>query len=145
MAAVRMVEVSVDEVVDVIAMRNRFVAAAGAMPMAGIVSGASMIRRASRRIGGAHFDHVFIDLITVRLMQVAVVQVVHVIAVLDRGVATTGAMDMGVACMDLMFVRHGMTPCLIQGLPGGFRRAGVSLACASALKTISVTCASASA
>lgn len=46
MAAVRVMEMPVDEIVDVVAMRHRFMAAAGAMLMTGLVTGAGMIRRA---------------------------------------------------------------------------------------------------
>ena len=46
MVAVRVVKVAIDQIVRVIAMRNRLVAAARAMHVLGIVSRAAMVRRA---------------------------------------------------------------------------------------------------
>lgn len=108
MAAMRVMEMSVDEIVDVISVRNRFMAATGTMLMPGLVTGAEVIRRTSRRIGVTHLDHVLIDVIAVRLMQVAVVQVVDVIAVLDGDMAAAGAVNVGMTLMNSMFVRHRM-------------------------------------
>lgn len=107
MACVRVMEVPVDEIVDVIAMRDGFMTAASAMPVSGVVAGAGVARRAGSRIGAAHFDHVLIDMIAVRLMQVAVVKIVYVIAVLDGDMATARSVNMRVALMDLVFLRHG--------------------------------------
>jgi len=63
MAAMRVMEVTVDKIVYVISVRDRFVATARAMPMAGIATRASMIRRAGR-------EHVLVDVIAMQLMQV---------------------------------------------------------------------------
>lgn len=108
MAAVRVMEMAIDEIVDVIAMGNCLMAASRAMLVTGFVTGAEVIRRASRRIGLTHLDHVLVDMIAVRLMQVAVVQVVDMVAVLDGDMAAAGAVNVSVAFMDSMFVRHGM-------------------------------------
>ena len=89
---VRMVQMAIDEVIDVVAMRHRFVAAAGAMHVAVAV----MVGGADVRVGGADGDGVFIDVVAVRVVQVAVVQVINVAFVLDGGVAA--------ACAVLVFV-----------------------------------------
>lgn len=111
MAAVRVMEMPADQIVDVIPMGNGFVPASGAMLMGCVVSRAGMIGRAACRVHRAHLDHVLIYMIAVRLMEVPVVQVVDVLAVLDGNMSAAGSVNVGVALVDLMFVRHGiMTP-----------------------------------
>jgi len=105
-AAMRVMEMSVDEIVDVVAMRDGLVAATSSMPVSGIVTGADVAGCTSRRIGAAHFDHMLIEMIVVRLMEVAVVKIVHVIAVLDGDMAATGSVNMVMPLVNLMFVRH---------------------------------------
>ena len=59
--AVRMVEASVDQVIKVVSMRNRLMATAWAMPMRLIMSGSAVLWIAPIGIGGASFNHVFIN------------------------------------------------------------------------------------
>ena len=89
--AVRVVQVAIDEVVNVVAMRHRFMTAAGAVNVPGFVAAAVVVGRAGVRVGGADGDAVFIDVVAVRVVQVAVVQVVNVAVVLDGGVAAARA------------------------------------------------------
>jgi hypothetical protein len=51
MAAMGVMEVSIDQVVHVIAMRNRFVATSGPMHVGSIMTPAAVLRRAPVRIG----------------------------------------------------------------------------------------------
>ena len=81
--AVRVVQVANNEVVGVVAMRYGFVSAAGAVYMSRFVAVAVMIWGADVRVGGADGDAVFIDVVAVRVVQVAVV--------LDGGVAAARA------------------------------------------------------
>lgn len=104
--AMGMMEVPVDEVVDVVPMRNGLVSATRSMLVTGVVTRAGMIRSAGGGIGRADLEHMLVDVIAVRLMQVAVMQVVHVIAMFDCDVAAAGAVNMGMPFMDSMFVRH---------------------------------------
>ena len=60
--AVRMVQMPIDEVVDVVAVGHRFVSASRTMCMIGIVSRAPMLRCAVGRIGVTDFQHVFLNL-----------------------------------------------------------------------------------
>ena len=89
--AVRVVQVPIDEVIDVVAMWHRFVTAAGAMDVSCFVAAAVVVGRAGVRVGGADGDAVFIDVVAVRVVQVAVVQVIDVAVVLDGGVAAARA------------------------------------------------------
>jgi len=94
--AVRVVQMTINEVVRVVAMRYGFVSAAGAVYMSRFVAVAVMIWGADVRVGGADGDGVFIDVVAVRMVQVSVVQVINVAFVLDGGVAA--------ACAVLVFV-----------------------------------------
>ena len=89
--AVRMMQMAIDEVIDVVAMRHRFVAAARAMHVAGFVAVAVMVGGADVRVGGADGDGVFIDVVAVRVVQVAAVQVINVAFVCDGGVTAIRA------------------------------------------------------
>lgn len=82
--AVRMMEMTVDEIIDVIAVRHRFMAASRTVNMARLMAAA--VSGTYIWIGRAHFEPVFVHMITVRVMQVAVVQIVDMIAMRDRGV-----------------------------------------------------------
>jgi hypothetical protein len=90
--AVRMVQVAVDEIVDVIPMRHRFMAAPRSVNVARIVAAAA--RRALVRIFGAHFEPVLVYMIGVRMMQMTIMQIINVIVVLDCSMSTVGAMLM---------------------------------------------------
>jgi hypothetical protein len=91
MVAMRVVQMAVDQVVDVVAMRYGLVAAARAVHVAGFVPGAAVGRGADRGVAGADLDHVLIDMVAMGVVQVAVVQVVHVVAVAHGGMAAAGA------------------------------------------------------
>jgi hypothetical protein len=71
MAVVRVMQPSVHEIIDVIAMRYAFVSAARTVRMRAPCRG-----RAARRVGVADFDQVFVDMISMHVMQVAVVQII---------------------------------------------------------------------
>jgi hypothetical protein len=105
-AVVRVVEMAVDQVIGVIAVRHAGMAAAGAMDVTGGVAGAPVVGRALGRIGRVDRDRAFVDVIAVDLVQVAVVQVVDVAGVLDREVAAVGAVNMIMGCVN--GVRHGL-------------------------------------
>lgn len=92
-AAVRMMQVSAHQVVHMVAMRDRFVSAAGAMLMACIVPVAPMAWRALRRIGCAHLEDMFVEMVTVRMVQAAVVQIVNMSAVLHGEMPAILSMD----------------------------------------------------
>jgi hypothetical protein len=78
--AVRMMKMPVDEVVDMIAMRNRFVTTA--------------VRRTLIGIFCAELDPMFVYMIAVRMVQMAIMDIVDVVAMLDCGVSTARAMLM---------------------------------------------------
>ena len=93
-AVVGMVEVAVDEVVDVIPMRHRRVAAAGAMHMTWRMPGTPVRRGAVSGVVLVHIDDMLVDVILVGVVEVAVVEVVDVIVVLDRQMSAVRSVDM---------------------------------------------------
>jgi hypothetical protein len=74
MIAVRMMQPSVHEVIDVVAVRDGFVTAPRAVRM----PRTSHVRRALRRVCLADRQHMLIDVVVMRVVQVAVVQIVDV-------------------------------------------------------------------
>ena len=102
---VRVVESPADEVVDVVAVRHGLVTALGAVSVGGVaVHGVGV----AGRMRLVHRDHVLVHVLVVGMVQVAVVQVVDVIAVTDGGVTTAGTVAVLVGTfVDL--VGHGST------------------------------------
>ena len=96
MVAVRMMQVAVDQIIDVIAVRHRLVPTARAVHVTRLVARALVIGRAAVRIALRHLDHVLVDVIPMRVMQVTVVDVVDMITVAHGRVAAVGAVLMRV-------------------------------------------------
>jgi hypothetical protein len=94
--AVRMMKMSAHQVVHVVAMRNRFVAAARPVFMCGFVGAALVVGRAFGRVLSGHRNGVIVDVAFVGMMHVPVVQVIGVSIVFDGGVAAILAVDVGV-------------------------------------------------
>jgi hypothetical protein len=94
MIAVRMMEMAVHEVVHVIAVRHCFMPATRAVHVSWLMSPAAVAWRALVRVFRAHFDHMLIDMIAMGMMEMAIVQVVHVVAMTNGGMATAGAVLM---------------------------------------------------
>ena len=92
--AVRMVQVAVDEIVNVVPVRHCRVAAVQAVNMARSVVVAVVIANAAVGIGRRHFEDALVDVIAVRVMQMAVMQIVDVAIVFDRQVAAARTMLM---------------------------------------------------
>lgn len=90
--AVRMVKMAVDQVIDVVTMGHRLVPAVGAVNVTPFVAGTGMLGRALGGIGAGDVQHVLLDLpVSTDMMHVTVVEVVHVVAVLDSRVLTVGS------------------------------------------------------
>ena len=106
MVAVRMVKVAIDEIVDMVAVRDSLMSASWSVHMARLVSGTTVVRRATIRIFGRHFNGVFVHVIGMRVVQMPVVQVVDMIAVAHRRVSAgrtmlmrvIGVMRLGALC-----------------------------------------------
>jgi hypothetical protein len=101
-AVVNVMKVVFDDVVDVIAVRNRLVSASSPVDVVGRVAAAHVPGLAPRRMGGIDREHALVDMAAVRVMEVTVVQVVDVALVLDRDVTARSAMDVVVPIVDRM-------------------------------------------
>ena len=105
--AVRMMKASVHQVIHVITMRNGSVAAIGAVNVLPVVAFGA--KRAFVGIRGADGDSVFIHVVAMRMMQMAVMKIIHVVAMHDGNVSATFAMDVGmigVSCARLRFAHR---------------------------------------
>jgi hypothetical protein len=92
--AVRMVQVSVDQIIGVISMRHHFVTAARSVPMSRVVSAAAVLRGAPIGIRFAYFNYMFVNVIFMRIMEMTVVKVVDVAVVPNRDMTAVGSVDM---------------------------------------------------
>ena len=92
-AVVLVVQVPVDEVVDVIAVRDRLVAAVRPVHVGGFVTVARVAGTAGVRMAVVDAEHVIVDVVAVRVSQVAVLDEVDVALVDDGDVPAAGAVD----------------------------------------------------
>lgn len=104
--AIGMMEVAIDQVIDVVSVGNGRVPAVGSVLVTGGVSAAIVACGAACWIGGVHLQRVFVHMILMRGVQVAVVQVVGVTVVLDRGMAAALAVLMGMILVNFVLSWH---------------------------------------
>lgn len=91
--AVRMMQVPVDHIVDMIAVRHGGMAARRGVCVSGVVSAAAMAWGAVGGIRGRHVDHMLDDRAVLLVMEMPVVQIVGVSVVLYGGVTAARAVD----------------------------------------------------
>jgi hypothetical protein len=106
MIAVGVVEMAADQVVDVTVVRNRLVPAALAVDVLGLVGFAVVVGSASLRVLGVDREDVLVDVVSVGVMEVAVVQVIDVVAVLHRRVSAAGRVPVLVMFVDLVIAHE---------------------------------------
>jgi hypothetical protein len=97
------VQVTVHQVIRMIAMGDGFMPAVGSMPVAGFVSPAVVIGRAIGRVPAVHLEPVIVDVILMGMVHVPVVQIVGVPVVHHGCMPAAGAMfvrmvRVGVVC-----------------------------------------------
>jgi hypothetical protein len=106
-----MMQVTVDQIIDMIAVRHRLVPAAGTVLVSRLVALAAMLRRAAVGIAGRDLYDVLIDVIAMGMVQVPVVKVVGVVAMPNGGVSAVGPVLMRVIGVVGMRARgHGWPP-----------------------------------
>lgn len=74
--AMGMMQVPVNQVIHMVAVRNLLMPASGAVDMASIMPGTSVIRGALDRIRGTDLQHMLVNMRTVNVVQMAVVQII---------------------------------------------------------------------
>ncbi len=92
-AAVGVMKVPRDEIVDVIPVRQRLVSAALAVLVSGGVPTAGVVRHAPIGIGPADRQAMVVDMPVVQVVQVPVVEIVSVALVADRRVTAARAVN----------------------------------------------------
>jgi hypothetical protein len=107
---VRVVQVVSHEVVHVVAVRHRLVAAPVPVPMAALMTVAAMLGRAPCGIVTVHVQRVLDHAAVLLMVQVPIVQVVHVVAVAHGRVAATSAVAMSVTTVLLMLGHSDLHP-----------------------------------
>ena len=112
MSLVRMVQVSLHHIIYMIAVRYRLVSTALAMQMAELMSSADMACRAGCRICRRHLKRVFVKVTFMRMMQMPVMQVIHVALMQDRRVAAVRAVYVRMPFVYVM--RHNIIPSLFS-------------------------------
>lgn len=122
MIAVLMMQAAVHNVINMVAVRHRLVSATFAVNMIAALMG--MV--AGIGIGFVYIQHVFVIMAVVLVVQMAVVQIVHMITVFDGRMAATGAVDMIVVFVG-MAVAHVRLLVLVYGI--GSHHTGAVLLC----------------
>lgn len=140
--AVRMVQVAVHQVVHMVAVRHRRMAAARPVYVGRIVPRAVARGRAPIRIRIRYLHAVFVDVVAVWMVHVDVVQVVNVITMADGDVAALGAVNMIVVVVVRLGAVHRRVFFFFVAGIGRARGTGAlsSPACSIALSTKSSTC-----
>ena len=94
MVAMRMMEASFNQIVHMIAMRNGGMPAIGTMGVPGRMFRGGKTGSAFVRVCRANGNRMFIHMVAVRVMQMAVVKIIHVVFVFDCGVSASRTVDM---------------------------------------------------
>jgi len=112
MVAVWMVQAAVDQIVGVITMRHCCMTAPRAVAMRRIMAAATVFRAAAVGIGGTDFDDVILDMPVVRVLQMPLVEVIHVTIMANRNMTAAGTM-----CVRMIGVSsvgcHAVSPMIV--------------------------------
>ena len=104
--AARMMQMTIDEVVNMIAMRNSLVTAVFPMLVVCVVAAASVSLGAVVRVSSGDSENMFVDMFTMRRVKVAIMEIIDVVCMLDRCMAATGAVLVGIVLVDRMGTAH---------------------------------------
>ena len=120
MVVVRVMQVILDEVINVISVWNRLVAAVRAMNVILVVRSAVVVMSAVGRIGAAHVNPVLVDMITLNIMQMPVVKIIDMAIVLHRRMTAGRTMSVAVAFVCCMHLIQRISP-FLRGLSPSHR------------------------
>lgn len=130
MTTMGMVQPSIHEVIDVVPMRHGFVPAGRA-----VLVRADGLRRALHGIGRVDRNGMLINVILVRMMQMAIMKIIDMAVMPDRRMPAVGTMHVAMVAMMLLGAgRHSLFPFFVlgSGEAGGF---WCSAACSIAVST----------
>lgn len=101
----------IDQVADMIAMGDGFVAAAWTVDMAWLVAQHAVRHRgAGRGVHVGNLDHMLVVMVFMRMMQMAVMEVIHMIAVAHRRVPAAWAVHMRMVFVLGVVAGHPVPP-----------------------------------
>jgi hypothetical protein len=83
MIAVRMMQTSADQIINVIAVRNGLMAAARAVLMAWFMSTSAVLRRAPIRVSFGHLDDVFLGAPVMHVLHMTMIEIINMVPVLN--------------------------------------------------------------
>ena len=92
-----MVQMAIHQVINMVAMRHGFVAAISTVSVGLLIGGAALVWRTFLRIRRSHLNLMVIHMITVSVMQVAIVKIISVAVVFHGGVPAVWAMHVAVS------------------------------------------------
>lgn len=107
-AVMGVVQVTIDQIVDVVAVGHCRVTAAGTMNVICIVTGAGVGRGAGRRVDLIDAENMLVDVGVMGMVQMAVVKVVDVAVVNNRDVTAVWTVNVGV--IKMLDTSHGRAP-----------------------------------
>lgn len=113
MAVVMMMQAAIHQIADMVAMRHGLVPASGAMDMAGVmIEGVTAYRCTVHWIRVGYVNDMLVDVIAMRMVQMTIVQVVHVITVLHGRMTTAGAVNVRMVPMLRVGAVQWLSPCV---------------------------------
>ena len=110
-SAVRVVQMTIHQVINMVAMRHGFMTAVGTVSVGFRMAGAAVVGRAFLGIRRSYFNLMIVHMIAVSVMQVAIVKVIRVAVVFYDDVSAVWAMHVVVRPRVLLVsVRHDFSP-----------------------------------
>jgi len=111
--AMREMQVAIDQVIHMVAVRDHLMPTAGSVDVVGVVAGAAMGRGTDGGIGFADRNHMLIDMVAVGEVQVAIVQIIDVAIVTNGGMAAIWTVLVGMIGM-LVASGHEVSPVSVK-------------------------------
>jgi hypothetical protein len=112
--AMRVVEMTGDAIIHVVAVRHRLMATAGSVHMTRLMPTTAMVGGAALGVLARHLEHVLVYMVFVRVVEVAIVQIVRMTAMAHGGMSAARPMLMSMIGMGRRRAgRHGIVsfPC----------------------------------
>lgn len=109
MRAMGEVQMTGDQIIDMVSVRHGLMSAVRAMAMSGLMPLTAMGRRASSRVLHGDTEPMFIDMVTMRMMKMSVMEIVGVAIMGDGRMPAVRSVLMIVMLMNGM-VAHRRTP-----------------------------------
>jgi hypothetical protein len=106
MAVVAVVEPPFNQIVRMVAVRDRLVPAIGAVDMVRGVAVGALAAVAAVRIAVADADHMLVDMISVRVVEMPAVQIIDMPLVAHGRMAAARPVGVRMIAMDVVLARH---------------------------------------